>query len=124
MRAKTFTVPFAKIVGDEATELEFGPDDVLVIRPIFSMSAEQLRGWIKRINEIDSEASAEIGDQIVIDLLDATVQKWSLSGPDGEPILQPRTPEALVALPGAVAGSLFGFLSSYRGEGPNPTRGS
>lgn len=123
MKARTFTVPFSKIVGDEATELEFGPEDYLVIRPIFSMSAEVLRGWIKRITEIDSDVPAEVGDQLVLDLLDATCLQWHLDGPEG-PISQPKTPDALTALPGAVAGSLFGFLSSYRGEGPNPTKGS
>lgn len=120
MRAKTFTVPFSKIVGEEATELEFGPDDYLVVRPIFSMSAEVLRGWIARINEIEPDAPQEVGDQIILDLLDVTCEKWSLTGSDG-PIPQPKTQEALLALPGAIAGSLFGFLTTYRGEGPNPT---
>ena len=123
MRAKTFTVPFAKVVGDEATELEFGPDDYLVVRPIFSMPAADLRGWIERINDLDPESDASVGDQLVLDLMAETVLEWPLAGPDGE-IPQPRTAAALLALPGAVAGSLFGFLSSYRGEGTNPTRGS
>ena len=123
MRAKTFTVPFAKVVGEEATELEFGPDDYLVVRPIFSMPASDLRGWIERINTIEPDADAAVGDQLVLDLMAETVLEWHLTGPTGE-IAQPRTAEALLALPGAIAGSLFGFLSSYRGEGTNPTKGS
>jgi len=121
MRAKTFTVPFAKIVGEDATELEFGPDDYLVVRPIFSMSAEVLRGWVKRMNNIDESVDEEVSDQLVIDLLDATCQEWHLTGPDDKPITQPKTRKALLNLPGAVAGSLFGFLSGYRGDGANPT---
>ena len=120
MRAKTFTVPFAEIVGDEAAELEFGPDDYLVVRPIFGMSAENLRGWIKRITSVDPDAPDDVGDQIVLDLLEATCQEWHLDGPDG-PIPQPKTPKALLALPGALHGSLFRFLTSYRGGWPNPT---
>ena len=120
MRTKTFRVPFSKVVGDEATELEFGPDDYLVVRPVFSMSAETLRAWIERINNIGSDATVEVADELVLDLLDVTIEEWNLDGPEG-PITQPRTREALLALPGAIAGSLFGFLSSYRGDGPNPT---
>lgn len=121
MRAKTFTVPFAKVVGEEATELEFGPDDYLVVRPVFSMSAETLRGWVDRMGKIDLTSNDENADQLVLDLLDVTVQEWHLTGPDDKPIPQPKTRKALLSLPGAIAGSLFGFLSSYRGDGPNPT---
>lgn len=120
MRAKTFTVPFSKIVGEEATELEFGPDDYLVVRPIFTMSASSVRGWVARVNEIEPDAPDEVGDQIILDLLDATCEKWSLMGEDG-PIPQPKTQEALLALPGTITRALFGFLTTYRGEGPNPT---
>ena len=123
MKAKTFTVPFSKIVGEEATELEFGPEDYLVIRPIFSMSAEVLRAWIGRISQIGEDAADSDGDQLVLDLLNETILEWHLEGPEGL-ISQPKTAEALLKLPGAVAGSLFVFLSSYRGEGTNPTRGS
>ena len=123
MRAKTFTVPFARVVGDDATELEFGPDDYLVVRPIFAMSAEVLRGWVKRITDIESDAPEAVADQLILDLLDATCQEWHLTGPDGA-ILQPKTRAALLALPGAITGSLFGFLASYRGDGANPTMSS
>ena len=120
MRAKTFTVPFSKVVGDEATELEFGPDDYLVVRPVFGLSALDLRGWVDRINAIDGTNQAA-ADQLVIDMLDVTCQEWHLTGPDDKPIPQPKTAAALLNLPGALAGSLFSFLSSYRGDGPNPT---
>ena len=119
MRAKTFTVPFSKIVGDEATELEFGPDDYLVVRPIFSLSAESLRGWVAKLNAVDQTSDAA-ADQLILDMLDVTCQEWHLTGSDG-PIERPRTQAALLALPGAITGSLFGFLSSYRGDGPHPT---
>jgi hypothetical protein len=126
MKIRTFTVPFAKVVGDEATELEFGPDDYMVVRPIFSMSAGEVRAWQERINGLigrDGGVPNEEADEIVLDMLGATCVEWSLTGPEG-PIPQPMTAEALLNLPGAIAGSLFSFLSNYRGEGPNPTKGS
>lgn len=125
MRVRTFTVPFAKIVGEDAHELEFGPDDYLVIRPLFGLSKTEIEAWAERIGEVeklgtDPEAIAA-ADQLILDLLGAAVLTWHLDGPDG-PIEKPGTPEALNALPGALAGSLYRFLTTYRGEATaNPT---
>ena len=40
---------------------------------------------------------------------------------DGQAISKPVTGEELRALPGALAGNLFVFLSTYRGDAVNPT---
>lgn len=130
MRVRTFTVPFAKIVGDEAHELDFGPDDFVVVRPLFGLSKAAIEGWAARISEVErlgtdetadkAEASAA-ADRLIIDLLDDAIIRWSLEGPEG-PIDKPGTPDALNALPGAVAGALYRFLTTYRGEATtNPT---
>ena len=125
MRVRTFTVPFAKIVGEDAHELEFGPDDHLVIRPLFGLSKAEIGAWADRIGEVEkldatTPEANEAADRLIVDLLADAVTGWRLDGPDG-PIEKPTTPTALNALPGAIAGSLYRFLTTYRGEGPNPT---
>ena len=126
MRVRTFTVPFAKIVGEDAHELDFGPEDRVVVRPLFGLSKTEIEAWQTRIAEVDelvkneAPGAAEVADRLIIDFIAASVIEWHLDGPDG-PIEMPGTPEALNALPGAIAGSLFRFLSNYRGEGGNPT---
>lgn len=134
MKARTFTVPFAKVVGDDATELEFGPDDYLVVRPIFSMSAIDIRTRMERIETFEDRANStakrskaqsdvlnrEAGE-LILSLMDDAIVDWHLDGEDG-PIERPRTVEALDALPGAIRGSLYAFLCNYRGDGPaHPT---
>ncbi len=127
MRVRTFTVPFAKIVGEDAHELDFGSEDRLVVRPLFGLSKADIEAWGARIAEVEkagtdkAEGAEEMADRLIIDLLSAAVIEWHLEGPEG-PIGKPGTPEALNALPGAIAGSLYRFLTSYRGEAPgNPT---
>lgn len=130
MRVRTFTVPFAKIVGDEAHELDFGPDDRVVVRPLFGLSKAEIEQWAARIGEVekqgldedaDKEAAGEAADRLIVDLLADAIREWHLEGPTG-PIDKPATPEALNALPGALAGSLYRFLTTYRGEAAtNPT---
>ena len=132
MQVRTFTVPFPKIVGDEAHELEFGPDDYVVVRPLFGLSQTEVESWADRIREVEALADAAVddatqrakaedaADQLVLDLLNRAVVKWSLTGPEG-PIEKPGTTDALNALPSAVMRGLFPFLTKYRGEGPNPT---
>lgn len=124
MQLRTFRVPFARVVGEEATELEFGPDDYLVVRPLFGLSKTALSEWAARFNVVtaaEGSDAADLSDKLVLDLLGACVIEWHLDGPDG-PIAKPGTVKALNALPGALAGSLFTFLSGYRGEAPgNPT---
>lgn len=127
MQIRTFRVPFARVVGTEATELEFGPDDYLVVRPIFGLSKAELEGWVTRFGLVtdaageDPERAKALSDDLVIDLLGVTCLEWHLTGPDGKAIEKPGTAAALYALPGAIAGNLFEFLTTYRGESPNPT---
>jgi hypothetical protein len=127
MRVRSFTVPFAKIVGEDAHELEFGPDDRVVVRPLFGLSKAEIETWAARIAEVEkagtdkAEGAEAMADRLIIDLLSEGITDWHLDGPDG-PIEKPGTPEALNNLPGAIAGSLYRFLTTYRGEAPgNPT---
>ena len=138
MKARTFTVPFEKVVGDDATELEFGPDDYLVVRPIFSMSALDIRSTQTRIEAFEAKPAeaqkitdpkkrqAEMdklnteAGELILSLMDLAVIDWKLEAESG-PIDRPRTVEALDNLPGAIRGSLYSFLCNYRGEDPNPT---
>lgn len=127
MQLRTFRVPFSRVVGEEATELEFGPEDYLVVRPLFGSSKTALAEWgerYKAATEAEGSDAADLSDQLTLDIIGATVTEWHLDGPDG-PISKPGTAKALNALPGALAGSLLTFLSGYRGEGPtNPTTSS
>jgi len=138
MRAKTFTVPFAKIVGEDATELEFGPDDYLVVRPIFGMSALDIRATQNRIEAFEAKPTEaqKIADpkkraqamdklnieagELILSLMDLAIIDWKLADDKGS-IDRPRTVEALDNLPGAIRGGLYGFLCNYRGEDGNPT---
>lgn len=131
MRVRTFVVPFAKIVDDNAHELDFGPDDHLIIRPLFGLSKTEIEAWSERITAVEDhgksddadvrKAAEDEADRLILDLLNAAILEWQLDGPDG-PIAKPTTPAALGALPGAIAGSLYRFLTTYRGEAaPNPT---
>ena len=124
MRVRTFPVPFATIVGDEAHELDFGPDDHVVVRPLFGLSKTEIEEWAARIGEVErlgiaddvaakTEAAAA-ADQLIVDLLATAVISWQLEGPAGL-IEKPTTPAALNALPGAIAGALYRFLTTYRG---------
>ena len=139
MKARTFTVPFSKVVGDDATELEFGPDDHLVVRPLFSLSAVEVRAVQRRIEDFEAKPAKaqEIEDlakrqdaldalnteagELILSLMDIAVRGWSLEGESG-PIPRPTTVEALDDLPAAVRGGLYGWLVNYRGEDPHPTR--
>ena len=138
MKVRTFTVPFDKVVGEDATELEFGPDDYLVVRPIFSMSALDIRATQNRIEAFEAKPAEaqKIADpkkraaemnrlnteagELILSLMDLAVLDWKLEGEHG-PIDRPRTVEALDNLPGAIRGGLYSFLCNYRGDGANPT---
>lgn len=133
MRVRTFTVPFSRIVGEEARELEFGAEDFTVVRPLFGLSFSETRGWQDRIREVEDlaerlsefsedekrEAEAK-ADALVLDMMRAGFAEWHLSGPNG-PIPMPGTPEALDALPAGLRTRIYPFLSTYRGEDPNPS---
>ena len=124
MRAKTFTVPFSAVVGEDAKELDFGPDDYLVVRPLFGLPATDVRQWSERINafsDLEGEAAAKEADKIILDAIGTTVIEWSLVGEDGKPIDKPKTAAALNALPAVIRGALFTFLTQYRGDDKHPT---
>ena len=127
MRVRTFTVPFAKIVGDDAHELDFGPEDRVVVRPLFGLSQTEVQELSARIKEVqrlgedEAPEANDVADRLIVDLLAVGITEWHLDGPTG-PIEKPATPEALNALPSGIATSLYRFLTSYRGEAPgNPT---
>ena len=128
MRVRTFVVPFSKIVGEDAHELDFGPDDDVIVRPLFGLSKAEIEEWGARITDVQklgeekADTAEAAADQLILDLLAASVTEWVLDGPEGA-IAKPTTPAALNALPGAIAGSLFRFLTTYRGEAANPTTG-
>ena len=121
MRVRSFRVPFSRVVPDDAHELEFGPDDYLVIRPLFGMPAARLQEYVVRIGELGEGTDQALIDRLVLDMLTEACQEWSLTGEDGQAISKPVTGEELRALPGALAGNLFAFLSTYRGDAVNPT---
>lgn len=133
MRVRTFKVPFAKVVPAEATELEFGPDDYIVVRPVFGLSASRLQHYLDLIAKATADLDPErdekaqlaereaMSDQLVLDLLEEGVREWHLSDEDGKAIARPTTAEEIRALPGALAGNLYNFLSTYRGDAENPT---
>ena len=118
MRIRSFTVPFSRVLPEDAHELEFGPDDYMVVRPIFGLSAESLTELLERMNKAATE---EDGDALYADVVAQTVLEWHLSDENGVAIPKPATRQDAKALPGALAGALYEFLTSYRGDGANPT---
>ena len=121
MKVRSFKVHFSRVVPDDAHELEFGPDDFLVIRPLFGMPASRLQEYVKRISELGEDTDQEAIDGLLFDMLEEAVSEWHLSDEQGLAIPKPTTGTELRALPGALAGNLFAFLSNYRGDAPNPT---
>jgi hypothetical protein len=129
MQTRTFRVAFTQIVGEDATELEFGPDDYVVVRPLFGLSKTALETWQERFTTVQAAVSTDapdaqkLADKLTLDLIGETVIEWHLA--EGErAIPKPGTTAALNALPGALAGGLLGFLAAYRGAGANPTTSS
>lgn len=120
MQIRKFTVPFAEILPKDASELEFGPGDYLVVRPIFSRPAADIRGLASRLSELDDKVADADADALSLELLETCVLEWHLEGEEG-PIPMPRTAAALNALPATLRGALLPFLTTYRGKGPNPT---
>lgn len=119
MQFNSFRVPFSKIVED-APELSFGPDDYVRVRPIFSQPTASVRQFAARVDAVTAETPVEEADAITLELIERTIEKWSLIGPDGE-IPKPTTIEELNALPASLRGALFPFLAMFRGDGPDPT---
>lgn len=135
MRIRSFRVPFSRVVGDDAHEVEYGPDDYLVVRPIFGLPTSTVQGWINRI-EAHRRAAREASDSgdpkavaaivtaseaITLDLLGELIVDWHLESPDGTLVPKPAKPTDLAALPFTLRHGLFDFLQNYRGDAPDPT---
>lgn len=121
MQIRSFAVPFARVVeGTDSHELAFDEGDYLVVRPIFALPSRAIRDVRDRIAAMTETSTDAEADALTLDLIAHTVAEWHLAGPDG-PIAKPATAADLNELPGVLRGALFGFLSSYRGEGPDPT---
>ena len=136
MRSRTFPVQFSEVLGADAHELEFGPDDHMVVRPLFTMPREASAGLSARMADVGrmAEAAANLPagdperiaaesalDQLVADIVDLAVVEWHLTAEDGTPIPKPSTPDALNALPTGLAAGLYPFLTAFRGRDPNRT---
>ena len=141
MRIRSFKVPFSRVLPEDAHELEFGPDDYMVVRPVFGLSAEALTELVERMQKASAKglevaaAEAEVkgsgavllaeteedGDALYADVVAQTVLEWHLTDETGAAIPVPATRADAKSLPGALAGALYDFLTSYRGDGPNPT---
>jgi hypothetical protein len=129
MRPRIFTVPFTRL-GD-FPELEFGAEDTLTLRPLFSFDAATVNAFLERLtaasltDETIPEPERDLASrQIVVDLMRLCIIEWHLRDADGKTIPIPTTPDALLALPTGLGGAFFGFLANYRGDGPDPTIGS
>ena len=121
MRIRTFRVPFARLVGEDATELEFGPEDYLVVRPIFGLPAEQVAGLSNRMTSL-TEGDEAAADVLLLDLMGSAIVEWHLTGPEGEDIPRPQTGDEVRKLPAGLAGAFFSFIATYRGDVENPTK--
>lgn len=118
MRIRSFRVPFSKVVPEDAHEIEFGPDDYMVVRPLFALPANEIAELAERMTAADSDEKAE---PLIAEILATAVLDWHLADENGVAIPKPKTGEDLRQLPGALAGALYPFLTSYRGDAENPT---
>ena len=121
MRVRTFRVPFSRLVGEDAQELEFGPEDYLVIRPIFGLPAAKVAELSKRMTSLGESEDEAAADVLLLDLMADAIVEWHLTGPDGEAIPRPQTGDEVRELPAGLAGAFFSFIATYRGDTPNPT---
>lgn len=135
MRIRDVTISFADAIGDVVTELDFGPDDTLTVRPLFVLPREEANALLERKAALEEQAEAaaktprgskerakaeQAGDQFIVDLIGLAITGWRLDGPDG-PIQKPATTEQLNALPAGLAAALYPFLLTFRGRDPNRT---
>lgn len=122
MQIRSFRVPFDRVMAtsDAPQELDFGPGDYLVVRPLFSQPTSIVREIRDRVAAITTDSADADADALTLTLLGRCVAEWHLDGPDG-PIALPASVEALNELPSSLRGGLFGFLIGYRGDGPDPT---
>lgn len=119
MQYKTFKVPFSEVVGDDHPEVEFGPEDYLVVRPIFAFPVREISDFRERVGKIEELPDAEAAD-LLTDILSRTIKEWHLETPDG-PIPMPKTADDLDSLPAAIRSMLLPFILTFRGRGPDPT---
>ena len=121
MRARTFRVPFSR-VAPEAVELEWGPDDYLVVRPLLSKSPGELAAIHARLNDAAGKKGSETSrEAVLIDVLHEVVVEWHLEGPDGSQVPMPETWAEMDTLPSGIAAELFEFIFTYRGDTPHPS---
>lgn len=119
MRIRSFRVPFSRVVPEDALELEFGPDDYLVVRPIFGLPADELVALSKRMADAETEEDAAT---LVEEVLKLAIIEWSLTDADGKSIPKPVTKDDMLkTLPGALPQAIYQFLTTYRGDEANPT---
>jgi hypothetical protein len=119
MRTRTFRVPFSR-VAPEAHELEWGPEDFIVIRPLLAKSPGELAAMHGKLDEA-SKGTEGTREAILLEILRDAVVQWSLTGEDGEAIPMPKTWAEVDTLPSGLASALFEFLFTFRGDGPDPT---
>ena len=121
MRARTFRVPFSR-VAPEAVELEWGPEDYIVVRPLLTKSPGELATIHARLAKgADGEGAETDRQTLLLEVLSSVVIEWHLDGESG-PIPRPVTWADIDALPSGLGGALFDFLFTYRGDGPeDPT---
>ena len=138
MRIRSFRVPFSRVVPNDAHEVEYGPGDYMVVRPLFGLPAGEAQEWAERIADVrrraleasDSddpkkvEKAGDALDALVVAMIDALVVEWNLEAPDGSRIAKPEKPADLAVLPLALRHGLFPFMQSYRGDAPDPTTSS
>lgn len=119
MRIRTFRVPFSR-VAPEAHELEWGPEDYVVIRPLLSKSPGDLAIMHGRLDAA-AKGKEKSREEVLLDILGECIVEWSLTDASGASIPMPRTWAEVDALPSGLASALFDFIFSYRGDGPDPT---
>lgn len=127
MQARTFTLPFSKL-GD-FPELEFGDDETFTIRPLLSFDTKTVNDYLRRVSDLQERAETSddpsaLDDEaagFICDLVAQCITGWTLRDDKGGVVPIPKTPAQLNKLPAALRGSFLNFLTTYRGDAPNPT---
>lgn len=120
MRARTFRVPFSRVAPD-LQYLEWGPEDYIVVRPLFTKSPGELAVIQARAVAAAEEGEGSSAQQsLALEVLRELVLEWHLATDDG-PVPMPTTWADVDALPSGLGAALFEFMWTYRGDGPDPT---
>lgn len=120
MRARTFRVPFSR-VAPEAFELEWGPEDYVVVRPLLTKSPGELAAIHARLAEAAKGKAGEAERQtLLLSVLADVIVEWHLDS-DAGPVPMPTTWAEVDALPSGLGAAIFDFMWTYRGDGPDPT---